>query len=77
MEKIEGLEVQNHKDSSRILNIQLDDDIVKKLIVIAAEEKPTLSMLITIFSLNTFPSPLERMIGSKITVLLKALIKTI
>ena len=23
MEKIEGLEVQNHKDSSRILNIQL------------------------------------------------------
>ena len=47
MEKIEGLEVQNHKDSSRILNIQLDDDIVKKLIfpfnkfdIIALEYKP-------------------------------------
>ena len=32
MEKIEGIEVHNHKDSRRILNIQLDDEIVKKLI---------------------------------------------
>ena len=32
MEKIEGIEVHNHKDSSRILSIQLDDEIVKKLI---------------------------------------------
>ena len=32
MEKIEGIEVHNHKDSSRILNIQLDDEIVKQLI---------------------------------------------
>ena len=31
MDKIEGIEVHNHKDSSRILNIQLDDEIVKKL----------------------------------------------
>ena len=32
MDKIEGIEVHNHTDSSRILNIQLDDEIVKKLI---------------------------------------------
>ena len=32
MEKIDGIEVHNHKDSNRILNIQLDDEIVKKLI---------------------------------------------
>ncbi len=31
MDKIEGIEVHNHKDSSRILNIQLDDEISKKI----------------------------------------------
>ena len=32
MQNINGLEIQEHKKSKRIINISLDDEIIKKLI---------------------------------------------
>ena len=32
MEKIPGLEIQEHNESKRILNIKITDEIIKKLV---------------------------------------------
>ena len=32
MENIDGIEIQKHEKSKRIININLDDEIIKKLI---------------------------------------------
>ena len=74
MEKIEGIEVQNHKDSSRILNIQLEDEIVKKLIfpfnkfdLTALELKP--------FTRFTIAKSLDDLSQNKLSVLLNEIIR--
>ena len=74
MEKIEGLEVQNHKDSSRILNIQLDDDIVKKLIfpfnkfdLTALELKP--------FTRFTIAKSLDDLTNNKLSKLINSILR--
>ena len=74
MEKIEGLEVQNHKDSSRILNIQLDDEIVKKLIfpfnkfdLTALELKP--------FTRFTIAKSLDDLTNNKLSKLINSIIR--
>ena len=47
MEKISGINIEKHQNSNRIINITLDDDILKKLIfpfnkfdLVALELKP-------------------------------------
>ena len=74
MEKIEGIEVQNHKDSGRILNIQLDDDIVKKLIfpfnkfdLTALELKP--------FTRFTIAKSLDDLTNNKLSKLINSIIR--
>ena len=74
MDKIEGIEVHNHKDSSRILNIQLDDEIVKKLIfpfnkfdLTALELKP--------FTRFTIAKSLDDLSGNKLSILLNKIIR--
>ena len=74
MEKIKGLEVQNHKDSSRILNIQLDDDIVKKLIfpfnkfdLTALELKP--------FTRFTIAKSLDDLTNNKLSKLINSILR--
>ena len=74
MEKIEGLEVQNHKDSGRILNIQLDDDIVKKLIfpfnkfdLTALELKP--------FTRFTIAKSLDDLTNNKLSKLINSILR--
>ena len=74
MEKIEGIEVHNHKDSSRILNIQLDDEIVKKLIfpfnkfdLTALELKP--------FTRFTIARSLDDLTKNKLSKLINSIIR--
>ena len=74
MEKIEGIEVHNHKDSSRILNIQLDDEIVKKLIfpfnkfdLTALELKP--------FTRFTIAKSLDDLTNNKLSKLVNSIIR--
>ena len=74
MEKIEGIEVHNHKDSSRILNIQLDDEIVKKLIfpfnkfdLTALELKP--------FTRFTIAKSLDDLTNNKLSKLINAILR--
>jgi len=74
MEKIEGIEVQNHKESSRIVNIQLDDEIVKKLIfpfnkfdLTALELKP--------FTRFTIARSLDDLTKNKLSKLINSIIR--
>ena len=74
MEKIDGIEIQNHKDSSRILNIQLDDEIVKKLIfpfnkfdLTALELKP--------FTRFTIARSLDDLTKNKLSKLINSIIR--
>ena len=74
MEKIEGIEVHNHKDSSRILSIQLDDEIVKKLIfpfnkfdLTALELKP--------FTRFTIAKSLDDLTNNKLSKLINSILR--
>ena len=74
MDKIEGIEVHNHTDSSRILNIQLDDEIVKKLIfpfnkfdLTALELKP--------FTRFTLAKSLDDLTNNKLSELMNSIIR--
>ena len=74
MEKIDGIEINNHKDSSRILNIQLDDEIVKKLIfpfnkfdLTALELKP--------FTRFTIARSLDDLTKNKLSKLINSIIR--
>ena len=74
MEKIDGIEIHNHKDSSRILNIQLDDEIVKKLIfpfnkfdLTALELKP--------FTRFTIARSLDDLTKNKLSKLINSIIR--
>ncbi len=74
MDKIEGIEVHNHTDSNRILNIQLDDEIVKKLIfpfnkfdLTALELKP--------FTRFTIAKSLDDLTNNKLSKLLNSIIR--
>ena len=65
MEKIPGLEIQEHDKSKRILNIKITDEIIKKLVfpfnkfdLTALELKPFTRF--TICLLYTSPSPRDR-----------------
>ena len=74
MEKIDGIEIHNHKDSSRILNIQLDDEIIKKLIfpfnkfdLTALELKP--------FTRFTIAKSLDNLTNNKLSKLMNSIIR--
>ena len=74
MEKIDGIEIHNHKDSSRILNIQLDDEIIKKLIfpfnkfdLTALELKP--------FTRFTIAKSLDDLTDNKLSKLMNSIIR--
>ena len=74
MEKIDGIEIHNHKDSSRILNIQLDDEIIKKLIfpfnkfdLTALELKP--------FTRFTIAKSLDDLTNNKLSKLMNSIIR--
>ena len=74
MEKIDGIEIHNHKDSNRILNIQLDDEIIKKLIfpfnkfdLTALELKP--------FTRFTIAKSLDDLTNNKLSKLMNSIIR--
>ena len=74
MEKIDGIEIHNHKDSNRILNIQLDDEIIKKLIfpfnkfdLTALELKP--------FTRFTIAKSLDDLTDNKLSKLMNSIIR--
>ena len=74
MEKIEGIEIDNHKHSNRILDIKLSDEIIKKLIfpfnkfdLTALELKP--------FTRFTIAKSLDDLTENKLSKLMNSIIR--
>ena len=74
MEKIEGIEINNHKHSNRILDIKLSDEIIKKLIfpfnkfdLTALELKP--------FTRFTIAKSLDDLTENKLSKLMNSIIR--
>ena len=74
MEKISGINIEKHQNSNRIINITLDDDILKKLIfpfnkfdLVALELKP--------FTRFTIAKSLDDLTDNKLGKLLNSIIK--
>ena len=74
MEKIPGLEIQEHEKSKRILNIKITDEIIKKLVfpfnkfdLTALELKP--------FTRYTIAKSLDDLLEKKLSKLMNSIIR--
>ena len=72
MEKIDGIEIQKHEQSKRILDIKLNDEIIEKLIfpfnkfdLTALELKP--------FTRFTIAKSLDDLTGNKLSKLINSI----